>query len=82
MDCQNNFYNKNSFHCFLIKQSKFCSICSDYSNHNAINCPHKCNICNGFHKIQDHRCLVCNMKNPNHNSYECKYINLNTEKHM
>ena len=84
MEIQNqaDFYDKNSYHSLQIKFSNFCTICYNYTNHNTLDCPYKCSKCNGFHKTCQHRCLICNVKNPNHNTFECKYIYFKNQNHV
>lgn len=52
-----------------INSNNYCTIC--YSDHDTLKCPNKCTICNGFHITEKHRCLICNVLNPNHNTIYC-----------
>ena len=71
MDKINLFYNNNPYHNQNIRKNNFCSICYKLTDHNILNCPYKCTKCKGFHKTHEHRCLICNVRDPKHNINEC-----------
>jgi len=79
-----DFYNKtnlhNNLHINNIKKKNFCTICYKLSNHNIFNCPFKCKYCNGDHKTEEHRCSICNIKNPLHSSKNCTFYKFNSIK--
>ena len=56
-----------------VNNNTFCTLCNKYTNHKLNDCPLKCIICNGYHKTNEHRCLICNVLNPNHNVNHCPY---------
>lgn len=74
MENLNLFYNKNPFHNLNINKKNFCSICYKITDHNILDCPYKCSRCNGYHKTDEHRCLICNVRNPDHNINQCNFI--------
>lgn len=68
------FYNKNSYHNLNINKKNFCSLCYKITDHNILNCPNKCIRCNGYHTTNNHRCLICNVKDPDHNMEQCNFF--------
>ena len=73
----NLFFNKKLNHIENIKKKLFCTICYNITDHDTLNCPNRCKKCNGFHKTEEHRCLICNIKNPHNDDKNCKFFTNN-----
>ena len=77
MEISTLFNNTYCFQNLNINKVNFCSICYKFTNHNILNCPYKCVKCNGYHKTHEHRCIICNVRNPDHTSDQCDFFKNN-----